>query len=143
MFGSNRNSNIKDRLNLDDTNGIPGFNTNNKLIGDKRLLLKLQTQTYVPGNWIGFHFSPFLNVVLGSLAQGDAQLFNSKIYSQIGLGVLITNDYLVFNNFQLSFSFYPSLPDGFSNKTSTNSFKNYDFQLPDYLIGEPTIVSYK
>lgn len=143
VFGNNRNSSIKDRLNLDDTNGIPGFNSNNRLRGNKKLLINFQTQTYVPGNWIGFHFSPFLNVVLGSLAQADSQLFNSKIYSQIGIGVLINNDYLVFNSFQFSFSFYPSLPDGTSNKTSTNSFKNYDLQLPDYLIGEPTIVPYR
>ena len=143
VFGNNRNTIIKDRLNLDDANGIPGFSSNYKLLGNKKLLINLQTQTYVPGNWIGFHFSPFLNVVLGSLAQGDSQLFTSKIYSQIGVGVLINNDYLVFNSFQISFSFYPTLPDGSSNRTTTNSFKNYDFQLQDYLIGEPTIIPYR
>lgn len=143
VIGTNRNPIIKDRINLDDNNGIPGFSSDEKLFGTKRLLATFQTQAYAPGNWHGFHFSPFLNVTIGSLGDENNKTFNTKLYSQIGFGVLINNEYLVFNSFQLSFSFYPSIPYSGSNVIKTNSFKNDDFILPDYQIGEPLLVPYR
>lgn len=143
VIGTNRNYNIKDRLELDDGYGIPGFNSNEKLFGTKRLLVTFQTQTYAPGNWHGFHFSPFINLTLGSLGNEDNKTFDTKFYSQIGVGVLINNDYLVFSSFQISFSFYPVMPENGTNVIRTNSFKNDDFILPDYQIGEPLLVPYR
>lgn len=143
VIGTNRNAVLKDRLNLDDSNGIPGFSSNERLFGTKRLLVTFQTQSYAPGNWHGFHFSPFLNVTLGSLGDETNKTFDTKFYSQLGVGVLINNDYLVFSSFQLSLSFYPTMPENGSNIIKTNSFKNDDFNLPDYQIGEPTLVPYR
>lgn len=143
VIGSNRNYNIKDRLNLDDSNGIPGFNSNEKLIGTKRLLVSFQTQSYAPGNFHGFHFSPFFNFTIGSLGDETNKTFDTKFYSSLGVGVLINNDYLVFSSFQLSFSFYPTMPENGNNIIKTNSFKNDDFNLPDYQIGQPLIVPYR
>jgi hypothetical protein len=70
-------------------------------------------------------------------------LFSSPLYSKIGLGVLISNDYLVFNNFQLSFAYYPNIPEVGNSLFKTNSFQNDDLQLLDYQIGQPTILPYK
>ena len=39
----------------------------------------------------------------------------SKVYSQIGVGVLIKNENLILNTFQLSLSFYPIIPDRGNN----------------------------
>ena len=69
-------------------------------------------------------------------------IFNKKLYSSFGIGVLISNDYLVFNSFQLSLAFYPSIPNEGANIFKTNSFKNNDLSLPDYQIGKPTVVPY-
>lgn len=143
VVGSNRNYNIKDRLNLDDANGIPGFSSNEKLFGTKKLLVSFQTQSYAPGNFHGFHFSPFFNFTIGSLGDETNKTFDTKFYSSFGVGVLINNDYLVFSSFQLSFSFYPTMPENGSNIIKTNSFKNDDFNLPDYQIGQPIIVPYR
>ena len=141
VLGGHRAPIIKDRLSVSDENGISGFN--NPLInGTKKLSVTFQTQTYAPGNWHGFHFSPFLNVALAVLGDESATYFNDKLYSKFSLGVLINNDYLVFNSFQISFSFYPSIPYEGTNVFKTNSFKNDDLPLPDFQIGQPVIVPF-
>ena len=142
VFGNHRNSNIKDRLNVNETNGIPGFNSP-LLFGTRKFVLALQTQSYVPGNWHGFHFSPFLNFSMAMLGDETNKTFDNRLYTKFGFGVLINNDYLVFNSFQLSLAFYPSIPFEGSNVFKTNTFKNDDLIIPDYQIGQPTIVPYR
>lgn len=141
VIGNNRADIIKDRVTITEQNGISGFN--NPLInGTKKIFIAFQTQTYTPGNWHGFHFSPFVNMTLGMLGNESDKVFNDTIYSVFSLGVLINNDYLVFNSFQVSFSFYPSIPFEKTNVFKTNTFKNNDLSLPDFQIGEPKIVPY-
>lgn len=142
VLGNHRADIIKDRVTINEENGISGFD--NPLInGTRKLFTTFQTQTYVPGNWHGFHFSPFFNMNIGVLGNETPKLFSDKIYSIFSLGVMINNDYLVFNNFQVSFSFYPSIPYEGTNVLRTNTFKNDDLILPDFQIGEPTIVPYR
>ncbi|WP_395042814.1 hypothetical protein [Flavobacterium sp.] len=141
VFGTHRDKSIKDRLNINETNGLGGFNSSS-LIGTKKWIASFQTQTYSPGNWKGFHFNPFFNVSIGMVGNDNNLLFDKKMYTSIGLGILINNDYLVFNSFQLSFSFYPSVPNEGNNIFKTNSFKNNDISVPDYQIGMPTIVPF-
>jgi hypothetical protein len=142
VLGNHRVNNIKDRVTINEQNGISGFD--NPLInGTKKLFTTFQTQTYVPGNWHGFHFSPFFNMNIGVLGDENHKLFVDKVYSIFSLGVMINNDYLVFNSFQVSFSFYPSIPYQGTNLIKTNTFKNDDLVLPDFQIGEPTVVPYK
>lgn len=141
IIGNHRAPIIKDRVTISEGNGISGFD--NPLInGTKKLFTSFQTQTYIPGNWHGFHFSPFFNMTLGLLGDETNRIFNDKVYSIFSLGALINNDYLVFNSFQISFSFYPSIPYLGNNIFKTNSFKNNDLSLPDFQIGEPDIVPY-
>lgn len=142
VLGNHRAPIIKDRVTLGDDNGIQGFN--NPLInGIRKATIALQTQTYVPGSWHGFRFSPFYNMTFGMLGNETDKLFNNKVLSKFSIGVLINNDYLVFNSFQISFSFYPSIPYEGTNVFNTNSFKNNDLSLPDYEIGQPGIVTFK
>lgn len=142
IFGNNRQPIIKDRLNINEENGIGGFNST-LLLGTKKLLTTFQTQTYVPGNWHGFRFSPFFNFTLAMLGDESNTVFENKLYGKVGIGVLINNDYLVFNSFQLSIAFYPNIPYEGYNVFKTNSFKNNDLAIPDYQIGQPIIVPYR
>jgi len=142
IFGNNREPIIKDRLNINEENGIGGFNST-LLLGTKKLLTTFQTQTYVPGNWHGFRFSPFFNFTLAMLGDESNTVFENKLYSKVGIGVLINNDYLVFNSFQLSIAFYPNIPNEGYNVFKKNSFKNNDLAIPDYQIGQPIIVPYR
>ena len=130
-----------DRLTLNDGNGLKGFNSA-VLIGTSRLLLTLQTQSYSPWNFIGFHFGPYLNYSIGMLGNEEIGLRKSKIYSQIGLGVLIRNENLIFNTFQISIAFYPKIPGIGTDVFKMNSFKTTDFCFRDFEMGKPEIVKF-
>jgi hypothetical protein len=62
---------------------------------------------------------------------------NSKLYSLFGLGVLIKNENLVFNTFQISISFYPIIPGKGFDILKMNSFSTSDFGFRDFEIGKP------
>lgn len=140
IWGNNRDTSFKDQLTLNNYYGIEGFN--NQLTGTQKWLVSLQTQTYIPGSWNGFRFSPYLNVSMGSLANKNA-LFASKVYSKFSIGVQINNDYLVFNSFQISLSYYPSIPFEGDNLLKTNSFENTDLTISDFQLGKPAYIRYE
>jgi hypothetical protein len=117
--------------------GLNGFNSSG-LSGTSRLLLSLQTQSYAPWNFIGFRFGPFFILSLGMLGDAANGFSNSKVYTQIGLGILIKNENLVFNTFQFSISFYPQIPGLGNDIFKTNSFKTNDIGFSDFKIGKPT-----
>jgi hypothetical protein len=68
---------------------------------------------------------------------------NSKVYSLIGLGVLIKNENLVFKTFQLSLSFYPLIPGTGQNVFKMNSFRTTDFGFRDFEIEKPARMIYQ
>jgi hypothetical protein len=142
VLGTNRINTTQDRLNLIDANGIPGFNSA-PLTGTKKFLATFQTQSYNQKEWYGFNFSPYINFTLGFLDTGDHIFFSNKMYSQIGVGVLVNNKYLIFNSFQLSFSYYPSLPIDGSNIIKTNAFQNNNIEFRDFQIGQPALIPYQ
>ena len=140
IWGNNRDVSFKDQLRLNDYYGIEGFNS--LAYGTQKLALSLQTQSYMPGNWNGFRFSPYINVALGSLASKNA-LFNSRVYSKFTVGVQINNDYLVFKSFQFSLSYYPTIPFEGDNIFKTNSISNDDLIIEDYMLGKPDYIRYE
>jgi len=125
-----------DSLTINDGFGIDGFQST-RLSGTSRYLLHLQTQAYAPWNLAGFRFGPFLSFSLGALGYADTKFKNEKVYSQIGLGVLIKNENLIINTFQFSISFYPQIPGDGYNIFKTNSFKTTDFGFSDFELGKP------
>ena len=139
-LGINRFAN--DGLTLNDGYGLTGFNSKG-LSGTKRLLLTFQTQSYAPWDLVGFRFGPFLSLSLGMLGD-DAKAFkNSKVYSQIGVGVLIKNVHLVINTFHVSLAFYPSIPGIGHDILRINSFRTTDFGFMDFVIGKPEVVMFQ
>ena len=139
-FGINRFS--YDSLTLNEGFGLEGFNSSG-LTGTNRILFTLQTQSYAPWNVVGFRFGPFLNYSLGMLGDALSGFKKSRIYSQIGIGVLIKNENLVFSTLQLSISFYPLIPGLGQDIYKINSFKTTDFSLKDFEIGKPTSISFQ
>ncbi len=129
------------RISLNDGFGLNGFNSS-VLVGTSRFLFTLQIQSYSPWNFIGFHFGPYLNYSLGMLGDDANGFQNSKAYSQIGLGVIIRNEHLIFSTFQISVAFYPSIPGDGNNVFKLNSFKTTDFGFRDYEIGKPSTVPF-
>ncbi|HSQ46088.1 MAG TPA: hypothetical protein VLM44_04115 [Lutibacter sp.] len=125
----------------DNSAGINGFDS--ALFGTKKFVLSLQTQLYSPWNIIGFRINPYINYTAAMLGNENIGLTKSKLYSSIGIGVMINNDYLVFNSFQFSISFYPNIPGQGNNIFKTNSYGTSDFGLQDFDFGKPRTVIYK
>ena len=140
MIGLNRFS--YDTLTINENYGLDGFNSLG-LSGTRRILFTLQTQSYAPWNFIGFRFGPFLTYSLGMLGNASTGFKNSKVYSQIGLGILIKNENLILNTFQISIAFYPSIPGRGQNVLKANSFRTTDFGFRDFEIGKPGIVAFQ
>jgi hypothetical protein len=130
-----------DSLTLNDEFGIPGFSSS--LQGTKKIILTHQTQSYMPGKVLGFRFGPYLICSIGILGDASSGFKNSKVYSQVGIGALIKNDYLVFSNFQLSISYYPSMPGAGYNIFKFNSFVTTDFGFRDFIFGKPEIAAFR
>lgn len=107
------------------------------------VVLTIQTQTYAPWNLYGFHFGPYLFASIGMLGDKSSGFIHSPVYSLIGLGILIKNDYLMFNNFQLSLSFYPLLPGRGNNILRLNVYSTQDFGFNNFEINKPAIANYR
>jgi hypothetical protein len=131
-----------DSLTLNDGYGLNGFKSN-ALKGTSRILFTVQTQSYAPWEFLGFRFGPFINCTLGILGDETYGFKNRQVYAQIGLGILIKNDYLVLNAFQLSISFYPVLPGGENGLFKFNSYRTSDFGFGDFDIEKPAIVRFQ
>jgi hypothetical protein len=131
-----------DSLTINNEYGLRGFNSP-VLSGTSRLLFTAQTQSYAPWNFIGFHFGPYLNFSLGMVGDATNGFRESKLYSQIGLGVLIKNDNLVMNAFQLSVSFYPVIPGKGNNVLKMNAVETTDFGFRDFETGKPAPVLFR
>jgi hypothetical protein len=141
VLGANREEIIGDQLNLNNQNGLQGFNA--ALYGTSKMLLSLQTQTYAPHAVAGFRINPFFNYTLALLGKPNDAMFNNKAYHKVTLGVLISNDYLVFSSFQLSMSYYPSIPLQGDSVFKTNTFETTDFGLQNFELAKPRVVEYK
>lgn len=142
VIGNDRKPSWGDMLTLKGNSGIQGFDSRT-LYGTKKWLVTSQTQSYAPWNWIGFRINPYLSYSIGMLGDGPNGFSKSKAYSQVGVGVLISNDFLVFSTFQFSFSFYPTVPDDDHGVFKTNAFNTDDFGFMDFELGKPRTVLYE
>jgi hypothetical protein len=141
IVGNNRLNTNYDRLSLnEDRNGIEGFSSNT-LLGTKKLLMTIQSQGYSPWRFLGFRLNPYLSYTAGMLGQENIGFSNSKLYSQISMGLIISNDFLVFSSFQFSLSYYPSVPDG-NPMFKTNALSTSDFGLQNFEISKPSLIGY-
>lgn len=143
IIGSNRLNSDTDKLTFNGgDSGIQGFSSAT-LTGTKKLLVTFQTQGYSPWKVWGFRLNPYFNFSMGMLGQENIDFKGSKIYSQFGAGIIVTNDYLVFHSFQFSFSYYPNIPGDAGSIFKTNTIKTYDFGLQNFDISKPVIVPYQ
>lgn len=162
IIGKNRLESNNDKISIDESAdfqtiyyneysqknsvGIPGFTSD--LLGTTKCIVSLKTQFYPPWEFIGFRFNPYLNINAALLSNEKEQIFNTKLYSSIGIGLIIRNDYLVFNSLQLSFSYYPNIPGqdipGQGNNVfSTNALNVENFGLQGFELGKPATVWYQ
>lgn len=141
IVGINRQNSVGDRLSINENYGIQGFNS--AIYGTRKMILTLQTQAYAPKNIGGFRINPYFNYSIALLGNKVDGAMTNKAYSKIGIGVIINNDYLVFRSFQLSLSYYPTIPFQGDNIFRTNAFETSDFGLQNFELAKPRTVLYK
>ncbi len=141
IIGLNRLDAIGDQLTINENYGIQWFNI--ALYGTKKMMLTLQTQAYSPWDLWGFRLNPYFNYSIALLGNDQIGLLDSKAYSKIGIGLIINNDFLVFSSFQLSLSYYPSIPGSGQNIFKTNAFETSDFGFQDFELAKPRTVIFK
>lgn len=141
IIGLNRLDAIGDQLTINENYGIQGFNS--AVYGTKKMMLTLQTQAYSPWDLWGFRLNPYFNYSIALLGNDQIGLLDSKAYSKIGIGLIINNDFLVFSSFQLSLSYYPSIPGSGQNIFKTNAFETSDFGFQDFELAKPRTVIFK
>ncbi|WPR70467.1 hypothetical protein SLW70_10985 [Flavobacterium sp. NG2] len=141
LIGFNRQNSIGDLLTINERYGIQGFNS--PIYGTDKMLWIFQTQTYTPKNIGGFRLNPYFNYSIAMLGNVMNNFPDKKVYSKIGLGVIISNDYLVFSSFQLSLSYYPTIPLEGDSIFRTNAFENDDFGFQSFELAKPKTVIFK
>lgn len=156
LIGKNRLNSIADRVSIDEKYefqsfydyaekrknaiGIPGFKS--ELLGTRKYVLSLQTQFYPPWDILGFRFNPYLNINAAMLGNQEKNVKKDKLYSSIGVGIIIRNDYLVFNSIQLSLFYYPDMPGQGHHIFDTNVLNSEDFGLDGFELGKPAPIKY-
>jgi hypothetical protein len=141
VLGVNRAPSRGDQITINDRLGIAGF-TPSQFYGTQKLVVSFQTQGYSPWNLAGFRLNPYLSCSMGFLG-GEKDFWKTRPYGQVGAGLIITNDYLVFSSFQLSIAYYPTIPGEGTNIFKTNAFSTEDFGLLDFSLGKPRLVNYE
>lgn len=142
VYGSHRIDYIKDKITLNGKYGIEGFDSYT-LTGTKKVLLTLQTQSYAPGQILGFRFSPYAAAGFGWIGDKKERFVSNNLYSKIALGIMINNDYIIFQNIQLSFAYYPTIPGTGRNIIKTNNLRNDNFDLMHFNNVRPAIVPFQ
>lgn len=133
---------VYEQLNLNDFY-VPAALNNFRLQGSSKVILTLQSQFYAPFSLLGFRFAPFFVYSIGMIGQEDNRLLDNRFYSQVGLGFLVNNLNLVFNTFQVSIAFYPSMPDGRTNVFGINPFRSTDFGFSNFDPDRPSKVLFE
>ncbi|HEY6141818.1 MAG TPA: hypothetical protein VIV55_00130 [Flavobacterium sp.] len=142
LLGINRQNSAGDQLSINNDFGIQGFNS--AIYGNQKAILTFQTQAYFPWSVLGFRLNPYFNYTIAMIGNEENKLdWGNKSYSEIGIGFIITNDYLVFRTFQISLAYYPTIPGDGNNVLKTNAFETSDFGFQDFALDKPRTVIYK
>jgi hypothetical protein len=141
IIGINRQNSIGDQLTINEEYGIKGFKS--AIYGNQKAMLTFQTQTYSPWKVFGFRLNPYFNYTIAMLGNEQTKMRDNQAFSKIGIGLLITNDFLVFRTFQISLAYYPTIPGNGNNVLKTNALETSDFGFQEFSLGKPRTVIYK
>lgn len=112
------------------------------IAGTHRELLKLETVAYAPWKVLGFRFAPVLLAGFGTIGGTADPLLSGRIHTSFGLGMLIRNENLLVKTFQLSFSFYPYVPEENGWVFDAGRFTDFTTRPGDFTFTQPNVVGY-
>jgi hypothetical protein len=133
--------NTDESLGYIETNGFTGFR-NDSVYGKQRLSLSLESVLFSPVNVVGFRFAFFGFTDFAFLSGSNEVIGNNHSLACIGLGIRIRNDNMVFNTFQLRFSFYPN-PPVYSNINRIIVSGEQPLRPKNFDSGPPSLIQYR
>jgi hypothetical protein len=125
-------------LNINWEQGIWGFKRTT-LNGYQRLNMRSETVYYSPLKIYGFKFNFFASAQLSLLAGNKESIFQSPVYTGLGLGARIRNENLSINTLKLGAYYYPVRPAGvgsfFFEATTVSDlrFDVFPLKMPTFL----------
>ena len=119
-------------LAIPQTQSLEGINRirnikGHQIKGDKVLTLSSEYVIYQPWYYYGFRFATYAHGGIGFVEETRSIEPYKRVYSNIGGGIRIRNESLVFDTFEVRFSFYPKPPPESSNFTLNISFAAQSF----------------
>lgn len=101
--------NTDEILYLNNKNGFAGFR-NDSISGNQRVTLNVESVLFSNMNFYNFKFAFFAFSDFSFLAGTNQYLSSGSFLSELGVGVRIRNDNLVFKTFQIRICIYPDAP---------------------------------
>jgi len=129
-----------ERLNINGDQ-LYGFNSAS-VSGTHRELLKFETVAYAPYHLLGFRFAPVLLAGFGTIGNTSDPVLSGRIHTSLGLGILIRNENLLVKTFEVSFSFYPYVPEEDGWVFDVGRYRNFTNRLNDFAFTQPNVVGY-
>lgn len=138
VYGFSKPTN--ERLNLNGAQ-LYGFSSGT-LTGTHKELFRSETVFYAPWSLLGFKVAPVLLVGFGTLGNEGDPLFSGRIQTAFTIGLLVRNENLLVSTFELSFGFYPYLPDRQGPGLRFNSFDSFSAGAEGFDFIEPAEVPF-
>ncbi|MCX6281138.1 MAG: hypothetical protein NTU51_04190 [Bacteroidetes bacterium] len=119
---------------------INNYNSDTVFKGVNSLSCYFSTVAFTPWYFYGFRFA-FTGMFAGGFkSDGYSNLFDTRFYTAIGLGILIKNDNLIFPTFLISAYFYPT-PEVGVPWLQMNFSETPDLHIRDYNPSAPSVIS--
>jgi hypothetical protein len=136
-----------DRLSYENTNlngmQMYGFKST-ELMNRTKMVLNLEFVMYAPYEVLGFKFAPVLLLGFGKMGHNVPDMFwDSRLYQAYALGILIRNEHLVTNTFEISIGLYPFMPGHGDYGIKLNPISSYALRARDYVIGKPDVIQFE
>lgn len=137
LYGENKEPREKVTLTSSD---LYGFNSGN-MRGNTKMVFQSETVAYAPYNLVGFRFAPVFMAGFGMLGDGNP-LLQGRVYQGYSLGLMIRNENLLINTFQVAIGMYPVLPDGQKFVLKYNPVTSFTLRVRSFGYNKPIFLAY-
>lgn len=113
------------------------------LTAKSKMIVNFEFVMYTPYKVVGFRFAPVILCGFSTMGSRFNDLFSTQVYQSYALGLLIRNEYLIANTFEVSIGLYPYMPGSSDYTVKTNPFNSYNVRARDFFISKPDLVAYE
>jgi hypothetical protein len=110
--------------------------------GAHRTIFSFETVAYAPWDLIGFRVAPVLLVGFGLVGEEHQPYLSGQMMQAFTLGLLVRNERLLMNTFEVTLSFYPFIPEEAGSLWRHNAFTNFTTGVRDFNFTNPQIIGY-